>query len=72
MKTIKNHEVAEWLGLRGPTLSNIFNRKRFPSVKTAQRLAEVSGVGIEDWLLSDGNLLKKKVLIAYTMSVKKL
>lgn len=70
MKTLKTNQykVAEWLGVKAPTLSNILSGNRRPSRKEALRLAGVSGVSFEDWMLSDGKQLRQKVFIAYAMA----
>jgi len=65
MKTINQYRIAEWLGVKAATFSNILNGRRYPSRDEAQRLARVSGVAFEDWMLSDRNLLRKKIMIAY-------
>ena len=67
MKTINQYKVAEWLGMKAPTLSNIFSGNRRPSRVEARRLADISDISFEDWMLSDGQLLRKKVFIAYAM-----
>jgi len=67
MKTINQYKVAEWLGCKATTFSNILNGRRYPSRDEAARLAKASGVSLEDWLLSDRELLRKKVFIAYTL-----
>jgi len=67
MKTINQYKVAEWLGVKATTFSNILNGKRYPSRAEAARLAETSGLSLEDWLLSDREYLRKKVFIAYSL-----
>jgi transcriptional regulator with XRE-family HTH domain len=68
MKTINQYKVAEWLGVKATTLSNILCGNRRPSRLAAKTYAEKSGVSFEDWMLSDGEQLKKKVFIAYTVA----
>jgi hypothetical protein len=68
MKTIKQYEVASWLALKPGTLANIFCENRRPSRLEAKRLAEISGVPFEDWMLSNGNVLRQKVFIAYNIA----
>ena len=67
MKTTKQYEVASWLDLKPGTLANIFCENRRPSRLEAKRLAEISGVPFEDWMLSSGNVLRQKVFIAYNI-----
>jgi len=62
METIKQYEVASWLGLKPGTLANIFCENRRPSRLEAKRLETVSGVSFEDWMLSNGNILRQKVV----------
>ena len=68
MKTIRQYQVAEWLGVNPGTLANIFCENRRPSRVEAQRLAEKSGVSFEDWMLSNGNTLRQKVFMAYSIA----
>lgn len=65
MKTIPQYKLAEWLGVKPPTLSNIFCNNRRPGRKEARRLAEVSGVAFEKWMLSDGNQLREELFSAW-------
>jgi len=65
MKTTHQYQIAEWLGQKATTLSNILNGRRYPSREKAARLAEVSGVSLEVWLLSDRKDLREKVFAAF-------
>ena len=68
MKTIRQYKVAEWLGVKPATLANIFCGNRRPSRLEAKRLEAVSGVSFEDWMLSNGNILRQKVFAAWAVS----
>lgn len=68
METIKQYKVAEWLEVNPGTLANIFCENRRPSRHEAKRLAEKTGVPFEDWMLSDGNILRHKVFMAYSIA----
>lgn len=71
MKTsnrIQQYKIAEWLGVKPGTLSNIFCGNRRPHRDEAVRLSNLSGVSFTDWMLSDCKQLKKKVFIAYTIA----
>ena len=68
MKTRNQYKVAEWLGIGPGTLSNIFCGNRRPGRNLALKLASVSGVSFEDWMLADTQHLKKKVFIAWTIN----
>lgn len=56
--------------MRPGTLSNIFCGNRRPGRKLALRLAEISGVSFQDWMLADCQHLKKKVFIAWTIATE--
>lgn len=71
MKTVKQYQVADWLGLNPGTLANIFRENRRPSRTEAKRLESVSGVSFEDWMLSDGNILRQKVFVAWSVANQK-
>jgi len=66
MKTIQQYKIAEWLGMKPGTLSNIFCDNRRPGRKKALRLASITGISFDDWMLSDGNQLRKKAFIAWS------
>lgn len=67
MKTIRQYEIAEWLGVKPATLANIFCENRRPSRLEAKRLEAISGVSFEDWLLSSGSALRQKVFTAWAV-----
>ena len=68
MKTIKQYQIAKWLHVKPGTLANILCGNRRPSRLEAKRLAEISGVPFDDWMLSNGTILRKKVYVAFAMS----
>lgn len=65
---IRQYKVAEWLDVKPGTLANIFCENRRPSRLEAKRLEEISGVSFEDWMLSNGQLLRQKVFAAWLAS----
>jgi len=67
MKTIRQYQVAEWLGVKPATLANIFCGHRRPSRLEAKRLEAISGVSFEDWMLSNGSALRQKVFTAWAV-----
>ena len=67
MKTIRQYEIAEWLGVKPATLANIFCENRRPSRIEAKRLEAISGVSFEDWLLTNGSILRQKVFTAWAV-----
>jgi plasmid maintenance system antidote protein VapI len=72
MKIVNQYKIAEWLGVKPSTLSNIFCGNRRPSRVEALRLAKITGVSFEDWMLADGQQLRKKVFIAFSMESREV
>jgi len=66
MKTIQQYKIAEWLGVKPGTLSNIFCDNRRPGRRKASHFASITGISFKDWMLSDGNQLREKVFKAWS------
>ena len=49
------------------TLANIFCENRRPSRLEAKLLEAISGVSFEDWLLTNGSILRQKVFTAWAV-----
>lgn len=67
MNTTEQKKIAEWLDVAPSTLSNYFNNNRRVRRDFAQKLAKTTGVSFEDIMLSDGQQLKQKFLLAYSV-----
>lgn len=66
MEKIRQREIARYLGVSEPFLSEIkLNRKGFSKHK-AKELSELTGIDFEDFMLADGAVIYRKLLFAYS------
>lgn len=67
MKETLTKDVAKWLGVADTTLSNYFCNNRKVSRDYAVKISEITGISFEDIMLSDGQKLKKKIFLSYSL-----
>ena len=66
MKTINQNEIAGWLGVSAPFLSEIKHGVKGLSKSNAYRIAELTGISFERLMFSTGEQLFKMLAMAYT------
>ena len=65
MKTIYQYNIAKWIGVKPPTLSNWFCDNKGLSKDSIKVLREKTGLSSDEIIDSNGNQLREKVYAAY-------
>lgn len=65
MKTVKQKQIAEWLGVSEQLVCDIKKKRRTFGKQTAYRLSDVTGISYQELSLINGPAMMKKLSFAY-------